>query len=357
MYPINFYINPAWRREGLAHSPLLFPFWGNPKNEKTPFFHELFERHSFDTNLYQIVEDPKTADMVFLPYSYSVTTKFAPELLPMCQKEATANNLPLLIDGSGDTDWQIDMPNTFVLRHGGYRFSKKPNDIQIPFFADDLLEAFCSNQLELRTRSEIPSVSFAGWASLSLKQEIRATLKELPDRVRGVFDSRYVAKKKGIFFRRSAVKALKNSELVKTNFLIRTSYSGHTDTAQKSPTELRREFIDNMLGSDYCLDVRGDANNSIRLFEILSLGRVPVIVDTERNLPFIDKIDYSAFSLIVDLRDMRRLPEIIANFNASISDEQFKEMQKKARETFLNYFRVDAMTKPLMDEIRAKISL
>jgi hypothetical protein len=150
---------------------------------------------------------------------------------------------------------------------------------------------------------------------------------------------------------------IEKSSAIKANFLVRSSYSGHTDTAQKSPEVLRKEFVENLLSSDYALDVRGDANNTIRLFEILSLGRIPVILDTERNLPFRDVINYEDFSLIIDFRDIKRLPDIIAEFNSSVSEEKLFDMQRTARETFLRYFRVDAMTKPLMDEIRSKISV
>jgi hypothetical protein len=119
---------------------------------------------------------------------------------------------------------------------------------------------------------------------------------------------------------------------------------------------LRREFIENLLESDYALDVRGDANASIRLFEILSLGRIPVILDTERNLPFSDKINYSDFSLIIDFRDLEKLPEKIAEFNKSISEEKYRDMQRLARAAYLQYFRVDALTRHIMKEIQKKIN-
>ena len=182
-------------------------------------------------------------------------------------------------------------------------------------------------------------------------------LKELPDRLRGVFMSRYRSKKKGVFFRRKALAVLKCSSKVALSVLVRGSYSGHVNTASNSAEVLRREFVDNLLQSDYGLDVRGDANASIRLFEILSLGRIPVIIDTERNLPFSDGVDYSSFSLIVDFRDLPNLAERVAAFHHSLAPEEFKAMQLRARDAFRNYFRVDALTRPLMEEIRKKARL
>jgi hypothetical protein len=89
----------------------------------------------------------------------------------------------------------------------------------------------------------------------------------------------------------------------------------------------------------------------------MALGRIPVILDTECNFPFSDKIDYTSFALIVDFRDIKKLPELIAEFHKNISPERFEQMQKNAREAYINYFRVDALIRPIVEELRAKLSL
>jgi hypothetical protein len=352
-----FFVDSAWRRVSLQHTPLLYPFWGNSLNRvKNPFQFELFERHSFDTSFYLITEKLEEADMILMPYSHNTARKFAPDILKLCAENSAASGKPLLIDGIGDIENEVSTPNSVVLRYGGYRFLKKKNEIHIPPYADDLLEIYNGGTLVLREKPQKPSVSFAGWATLTPGQELRAIIKGLPDKLRALFDSRYGACKKGVFFRREAVRVLTKSEKITTNFLVRRSFSGHHDTAEKSPDILRREFIENLLESDYALDVRGDANASIRLFEILSLGRIPVILDTERNLPFSDKINYSDFSLIIDFRDLEKLPEKIAEFNKSISEEKYRDMQRLARAAYLQYFRVDALTRHIMKEIQKKIN-
>ncbi len=292
-----------------------------------------------------------------MPYSHNIVRRYIPELFELCVAEAKKQGKFLLIDGVGDIEHPISTPDTLVLRAGGYRFSHKENEISVPFYADDLLEVFCSGHLQLREKGEKAKIGFSGWAELTRKQELRTTLKELPVRIRSLFDSRYGAKRKGVFFRRKALTVLNNSALVESNFLIRRSYSGHRNDALGDQAQLRREFVDNLLQSDYGLDVRGDANASIRLSEILSLGRIPVIIDTERNFPFSDKLDYSSFSLLVDFRDLPRLGERIAAFHHALSPEKFKAMQLRAREIFRNYFRVDALTQHLMEEIRNKAHL
>jgi len=350
---ITFFVDPAWRRSG-QYSPLLYPFWGNPLTEQTPFQKALFDRHGYDTRLYRITDDPQVANMVLMPFSHNIARQHMPDLLAACVEKAAALGKPLLIDGVGDVEYPVDIPNVFVLRYGGYRFEKKPYEIHIPPYADDLLEVYCGGELQLRKKSEVPVVGFAGWGTLTLKQTVRSIIKELPHRLHGIVDSRYRTKKKGVFFRAEAIRVLESSSLVEAHIVRRTSYSGHAHTVVGDAETVRKEFVDNLLHSDYGLDVRGDANASTRLFEILALGRIPVLVDTERNLPFSQELDYTSFACIVDHKDLAVLPERIAAFHASLSEEQFQTMQRNARDAYVHFFRVDALMSHISAEITAK---
>lgn len=354
--PVTFFVDPAWRRQ-MQHIPLLYPFWGNVLEAATPFHQALFERYSFDTTQYVLVDDPKDAQFILLPYNYNNTVRVAPELLTECLALAEKYKKPLLIDGTGDIERPISLPNTIVLRYGGYRFLSRKNEIHIPLYADDLLEKYCGGIMQIRQKTDIPSVGFSGWTKLSFVQEVRTIVKELPTRTHALFDERYRACKKGVFFRQEAIAQLMGSAAVVPHVLSRSSYSGHLNTVSDSPQKLRKEFVENLLQSDYGLDVRGDANASIRLFEILSLGRIPVIIDTERFFPFSEKIDYSSFSCVVDFRDLGSLPERIADFHAALSPERFILMQKNARAAYREYFRVDVLTRHLMKALRERILL
>lgn len=352
-----FYVDPAWRSMG-PHIPLLYPFWGNALDrEWTPFQWQLFDTYQFNTALYGVTDSPEEADVVCMPYSHNVVLRYKPEMLEWCAAAAKKYNKPLLIDGMGDIEYPVTVPNAIVLRYGGYRFEKKDNEIHLPLYADDLLERYRKGVLAHRPKTAVPVIAFVGWASLSSMQQLRAMVKELPQRLRALVDSRFGAKKKGIFFRRKVLRVLQHSALVKAHFLVRASYSAHRGTASKDPAVLREEFIEVMEQSDYCLDVRGDANASIRLFEILSLGMIPVIVDTERNLPFSDRVDYSSFSLIADFRTIDTLPEQISAFHKNVSQEQLDHMRQKAREAYVTCFRVDALMPHLIQEIKKRTVL
>lgn len=359
MIPTNrlrLYVDPAWRRWGI-HSPLLNPWWGNPIVEASIFAKQLFDTYSFDTAYYTVTDDIQDADMVFAPYRHNWLLQFDTNLLAECIHAAQAAKLPFLIDGCGDVEHPFDVENAYILRIGGYRFMSERGRIQIPPLADDLLERCRDGKFTIREKGEgKPRVGFAGWAKLSPIQYLRTVIKEFPVRLRSISDSRYRACIKGVLWRQKAIGILRQSPLVRFHFRTRSSFSASHKTAEGDMQKLQEEMIDTILQSDYALDVRGDANDSTRLFEILSLGRIPVIVDTERNFPFSDAVDYSSFALIVDFRDIERLPERIAEFHKHISPERFAEMQQNARNAYVKYFRIDALMRPIIEELQAKMS-
>lgn len=353
---LRLFVHSSWRRKGM-HAPFMYPFWGNPNEESSLFAKEMFDSFSFDTTLYTVVDTIAEADMVFAPYRHNWLLQKDPALLVECIARSRSAGIPLLIDGMGDVEHPIEYEHAYVLRIGGYRFLPERNRIQVPPASDDLLMRCRKGELTVRSKHEgVPRVGFAAWVTYSLAGRLRTFVKELPIRVRALFDIRYRACEKGVFWRERAVSHLQRSERVALFLRARESFSGSTKTARDDLRRLREEFVETVLESDYALDVRGDANEATRLYEILSLGRIPVILDTERNFPFSSEVDYRSFALIVDFRDVAKLPEAIADFHARISKEEYENMQRKAREAFVKYFRIDAQMTHIVRELRLRLA-
>ena len=352
---IKFYINKKFINKDIPHIPMLYPLWGLQLTDSTPFNVSLFNTYNYDTDYFSFVDNAEDADFLLVPYRYNVLRKSHKHLFNDFIEESKKYNKPILIDGTGDTEYPIEYKDAYTLRISGYRFEEGIHDIHMPPYADDLLERFCGGKLHVKEKQTVPTVGFAGWAELTLFQSVKWFIKELPIRIVGLFNSKYLAKKKGIFFRKEAVQRLQSSNLVRTNFLVRKSYSAHVATAEKDPQELRQEFVDNFIHSDYALCIRGDANASTRLYEALSLGRIPVILDTECFFPLKDKIKYEEFSLVIDFRDLPRIDSIIRDFHDNISNEEFKKMQRRAREVYRQYFRIDALTPHIMGYLKESL--
>ncbi len=344
---ITFYV-PSRKLLGVSHIPLLYPFWGNPLTERTPFNKELFSKYSFDTKLYRVTDRITGADFVLIPYRHNVLIPKYREAYRSYLGEARAAGKPILLDGTADIEIPVPEEDVYVLRVGGYRSKNTGREIIIPPYADDLLESYCGGKLSLREKADVPTIGFAGWGSVHGLARAKAVVRDIPVRIGALFSPGLGARRKGVLIRERALSVLQGTKGLKTNFLPRPSYSAHADTASGDMARLRREFVENILVSDYVLDVRGDANASTRLFETLSLGRVPIIIDTDRNFPFREDLKYSDFSLSVDFRDLEHLGERVTDFHRGISADRFTDMQARAREAYRNYFRVDALTGHLM---------
>lgn len=353
--PLKLYVDKKSLSEDYAYSPLLFPFWKEDPALKVlrPTF---FKTAQFDKSCYALVDEVRDADLTFLPYNYWFLKRRDPRFLNKLIEGLLALKKPILIDAYGDSMDQIDVPQSFILRLGQYRSRLKPNDIIMPTFTEDLLESYFGGRMVLRKKETIPLIGFAGWVETPFYKYPRMHLRDLGLRFLGFFDERFNLLRKGVFWRKKAVKVLEGSPFVRTSFIKRSFYSGHTKTAEGDIESLRHDFVENIVNCDYVLDVRGDANQSTRFYEALSMGRVPVFVDTERVMPLEDILRYRDFCLFVDYREIRNLDKIIVDFHRSISDDKFQEMQKKARNAFENYLRIDKFSKYLFGKLKALVS-
>jgi hypothetical protein len=212
-----------------------------------------------------------------------------------------------------------------------YKSSKRDNEIIIPAYAADLSYG---QPLVYRNKQYKPVVGFCGWGRLNnLSSKISFYIKNL-------FILRGPCRQ-GLYFRKMAIDILNKSSTIKTNFMIRSSYSANEKTIELNAQKAREEYKNNMIDSDFILAPKGDGNYSVRFFEALSLGRVPVLIDTDCPLPLENKIDYSKFVLRVSYRDISKLDKIISDFYKNLSEEEWLSMQKEARNTFDQYLRID----------------
>ena len=98
----------------------------------------------------------------------------------------------------------------------------------------------------------------------------------------------------------------------------------------------RSEFIKNILSSDYTLCYRGSGNYSLRFYETLCLGRIPLFINTNCKLPFEDKIDWRDICLWVNAKDLDNyLSDIILEYHNALSEKRFIDQQIYCREIWI----------------------
>lgn len=122
--------------------------------------------------------------------------------------------------------------------------------------------------------------------------------------------------------RKACIDKLKRCSAIETSFIIRDNFWGgdiHGDI-------VRAEYIENMNDSDLVLCCRGAGNFSYRLYECLSLGKIPIIVNDDTPLPCYDRINWNSF-IITTVENI--VDDIIMFWN--MTEKVFIQKQEYAR--------------------------
>lgn len=323
--------------EPLPALPLALWFIPLPENmtytENLPpnFFEKEVER----------VEDVRNARAIVLPNNFRESPR--PEDAAYVKKYADLGERagkPVVAFSLGDlTDGVVLDPRVHVFRFSLYKHVAGPRDVAVPnLTADDAQDG-----ITLRAKRERPLVSFCGLAALpTLRGRLKYVVRNLWFEMQAIFAPHIRAKKLGIYWRRASMRACERSSLVDTRFIVRRTFSGNRKTIELDPSRARAEYLDSIINSDFVLASKGDGNYSNRFLEALSLGRIPVVVDTDIMLPLEDIIDYSAIMVRVPMSRVRETPALIRAFYDALSEEEWRARQKLARETFETYLRQDS---------------
>jgi hypothetical protein len=147
-----------------------------------------------------------------------------------------------------------------------------------------------------------------------------------------------------VALRAEALRRLDASPRVVTDFVVRDRYrAGLRDPAARrdlsEPSTV--EFHDNVLRTDYTVCVRGGGNFSVRLYEALCLGRVPVLVDTDCILPWRGALDWDELAVVVDAADLDELPDRLADRHGALGDGELATWHRRCRRTWEQWLSLE----------------
>ena len=92
------------------------------------------------------------------------------------------------------------------------------------------------------------------------------------------------------------------------NFIIRSTFYHHTGQVN---IKTRREYYKNITTNLFTLCIRGAGNFSYRFYEALSLGRIPILIDTDIALPFDRMIDWNDYIIKINENEIGKLTTLI----------------------------------------------
>jgi hypothetical protein len=332
----------------------------------TPFFYPFLDTSDEDEKLVSVYGDwfkdvtitksIRDADLVVLLYEllYYYKKNKIDELVEM-NKLASSEGKVTVCWVKGDFGITPNLQNYHLYRVGGYKSKNKGNQFCIPVFIPDPLYKYYNGRLPvIYTKTEKPIVGFCGQGRAGLLKatiELGWGLRNRILKVAGKWKEDLEQLKSTTYKRSLILDALQSSSKVTTNFVRHKKYrAGLTTKEEKEKSS--QAYFQNMKESQYIVCYRGAGNFSVRLFETLASGRVPVIVCSDNNLPFEDKINWNQFPIVPE-NDWKRTAAIVAAFHNKLTDAEFVELQQKARKIWEEYLSNKGFFKHMVEKYKS----
>jgi hypothetical protein len=343
---LHIYSDRCYLPEDVEHIALLHPFWGKSDEVSlNPMSRRYSTYVDVGSSLFNLTE-LKKAQIALLPFDWSKLTTY-PEFLKIAQQmsqETTSQGIPLVVFYLDDATTAIELDNALVFRTSSNRSTRRQNEFVIPAWSEDFVENYCQGKIPLRSKSNQPIVGYCGYGSLvlprnQLTNQLRLRLGATPKfaDIASKFGIELVKHDLpwlyGSRIRSQALFILSKSRDLQCNLKIHDVLH-HTE---KLTLPQREQFVDNMLNSDYILCTRGGGNFSYRFYETLSCGRIPILINTDCELPFEQWIDWKRYCVWVEEADLPYLGDRIREFHARLTPQQFQDLQIECRKLWLEW--------------------
>ena len=304
-----------------------------------PLVEYLYKKNNNLENFYQVTDTVEEADFIALPLSVEYLwqtqqKEYYQRFLDIAKK----HNKKLLVFTSGDAGKTIHDESVITIRLGGFKNKLAKNTfIMSPFF-EDPIEKYNLNFYTI-DKKEKPSIGFVGHSAAGFKKVvkeflvfIKANFRRLLGKDATDFQSFYPSSVKRFHF----LKKIESLTTIQANFIHRAKYrAGSVSEIDRLKTTI--EFFNNIQENPFTFCMRGAGNFSVRFYETLALGRIPVIVDTNFELPFSKTINWDKHCIVVK-EDFSDFEQKVKTFYNSISSEDFVRLQLDNRKIWENYF-------------------
>ena len=102
------------------------------------------------------------------------------------------------------------------------------------------------------------------------------------------------------------------------------------------PTEKKKvlqfQYRQNIAKNLYTIIIRGDGQGVFQLFEVMSAGRIPIIIDTNMALPELSSCQWDDFALLVPFSKVDKLENYILEFHQHYTKEDLLQKCALARQ-------------------------
>jgi hypothetical protein len=348
---LNIFSDRRFLPEGVKHALPLIPFWGDYLAHDG---YSRFASWAHDNWRLTRLED---AQIAALPFDGREIIGPTPKvsIIDAAQRFielAAGAGLRTLVVVNHDSIAPLPISGPIVvLRVSLDRHTRAIFEFALPAWHENIVDTHLGGRLPLREYRSKPVVSFCGMAAPidpSLKYRVKTSVARALKRL-----GYYRRHNEGIYLRQLAMSHLKASRHVATSFIVRDAYFGGLELDPTVKTRVRAEYIHNILDSDYVLCVRGSGNFSFRFFETLSLGRTPVLIDTDCVLPFDFVHDYKSHCVIVPESKVHQVDERVSEFHSGFNDCTYREHQERVRSFWVEWLSAEGFFRHLLAHWKA----
>lgn len=285
----------------------------------------------------------KDSDVVFFPIYFKLEYF---DLVKKKSEEAQKYNKKLVVFYTSDIEDYIDISDNILwLKRSINKFWPK-NEYSLPAFPEDLKNKY----KKIILNKEKVSVWYTWYSNYyNLKSFIFYNLLQI---WRFIFSNKFIKKfllkiKNEKYYhlltnlwiwkyvRWKSIKYLKKSKNIKFNYIERRWWL-YLD----APETIKKQYIENIVNSNFSLVARWNWNYSFRLYEVLSLWKIPVFIDTNSKLPFEDEIDYKNIFIWVPFNDIKNIEKYINDFLIA-NKWNLNNIQKEIRKIYEEFFLME----------------
>ena len=143
--------------------------------------------------------------------------------------------------------------------------------------------------------------------------------------------------------RKKLVHTFSTSTNVDCDFILREKFWG----GAPNNADVVKDFHDNLKNNQYVLANRGAGNYSMRFYQALAAGRIPILINTDIKLPFEEKINWPDFIILG-----KDAESCLAKTIEVHETGRCQEMQKTCSSIFKQFFSEDICFDHIVTQIK-----
>jgi len=230
--------------------------------------------------------------------------------------------------------------DVYTFRLGGFNSKFDEKTFILPSFIIDPYIGLKKEFMPLN-KLDIANIGFVGHANGSYVKLCKEffiychfNLKRIIKKSFSDYQSFYPSSRKRYQF----LTALQKNIQIKTNFIFRNQYrAGANNKELREITS--KDFFENINANAYTFCLRGAGNFSVRFYETLAMGRIPLVIDTDFRLPLSHLINWENHCVIATSNNFTQK---LIDFHEKISDYDFEKMQISNRDLWVKHLSREA---------------